>query len=327
MGLRGLRGSFSFVSVKGLCLTHPECRLHVPPLGHPERVARQDAALAGARQAGWDEEIPSVDEGAALEAVGRTHDPGLPSRLREACKQAPAIFDCADNPISQGTYRAAVAAVACALEGLQRLRAGVASRAFAAIRPPGHHATRSQAMGFCFFNNVAVVAEAACAQGLGPVAIVDFDVHHGNGTQELFYHRDDVFYLSVHRYPFYPGTGSAAEIGAGKGRGFTRNFPLAAGADDDTYVEALSFGLEEVTKTMTPQLWLVSAGFDAHELDPLGGMAVTTAGFARIGKLLGQAAAGKPLLAVLEGGYHLQALEDSVAAFLSHLVGSEEPKA
>lgn len=327
MGLPGLRGSLSFVSAQGLCLTHPDCRLHVPTFGHPERVARLDAALAGARKAGWREEAASVDEGVALEAVGRTHDPRLPLRLREACKHAPAIFDCADNPISPGTYRAAVAAAACALEGLQRLRAGEASRVFAAIRPPGHHATRSQAMGFCFCNNVAVVAEAACAQGMGPVAIVDFDVHHGNGTQELFYHRDDVFYLSVHRYPFYPGTGGADEIGVGKGRGFTRNFPLAAGADDDTYVEALSFGLEELTKAMTPQLWLVSAGFDAHELDPLGGMGVTTAGFGRIGKLLAVACAGQPLLAVLEGGYHLQALEESVAAFLSHLVAPEEATA
>ncbi len=280
--------------------------------------------MAGARRAGWREEVPDVDEGVVVAAVERIHDPSLPLRLREACKHAPTLFDCADNPIAPGTYRAAVAAVACALEGLGRLRAGRAFRVFAAIRPPGHHATRSQAMGFCFFNNAAVVAEVACAQGMGPVAIVDFDVHHGNGTQELFYHRNDVFYLSVHRYPFYPGTGSADEVGVGKGRGFTRNFPLAAGADDDTYVEALSFGLEELTKAVTPQLWLVSAGFDAHELDPLGGMAVTAAGFGRIGTLLAQAAAGKPLLALLEGGYHLKALEESVAAFLLQLVGPGE---
>lgn len=325
--MRRRRASLKGVSGVGLCLTHPDCRGHVPTFGHPERVARLDAALAGARRAGFREITPQVNEAAVLQAVTRIHDPNLPERLRKACERAPALFDSADNPISPGSYRAAVAAVACALEGLERLRMGEASRVFAAIRPPGHHATRSQAMGFCFFNNVAVVAEEACRRGMGPVAIVDFDVHHGNGTQELFYHRDDVFYLSVHRYPFYPGTGGADEVGTGKGRGCTRNFPLAAGADDDTYVEALSFGLEELTKTMTPELWLISAGFDAHELDPLGGMAVTTAGFARIGKLLADAAAGKPLFALLEGGYHLKALEDSVAAFLSALLGGEAPKA
>lgn len=311
-------------NVCGLFLTHPDCREHVPFLGHPERVARLDAALAGAQSAGFTQEIADLDEQEALEAVTRVHDPRLPERLREACQRAPAIFDCADNPISAGTYRAAVAAAACVLAGLDRVQSGSASRVFAAVRPPGHHATRSQAMGFCFFNNVAVVAEEACRRGMGPVAIVDFDVHHGNGTQELFYQRDDVFYLSVHRYPFYPGTGSADEIGAGKGTGFTRNFPLAAGADDDTYVEALSFGLEELLQAFSPRLWLVSAGFDAHELDPLGGMAVTTEGFRRIGGLLAQVAGESPVLAVLEGGYNLKALEPSVGAFLAGLAGSRK---
>ncbi|MCX7895055.1 MAG: histone deacetylase [Thermoanaerobaculum sp.] len=305
-------------------LTHPACRQHIPAPGHPERVARLEAALAGARRAGFAERTPAVDEEAVLQAIVKVHDPRLPERLREACRRAPSFFDSADNPISPGTFAAAVAAVGCVLEGLAHIMAGNAPRVFAAVRPPGHHATRSQAMGFCFFNNVAVAAEAALQKGFGPVAIVDFDVHHGNGTQELFYHRDDVFYLSLHRYPYYPGTGGADEIGVGRGRGFTRNLPLAPGADDEVYLGALALGLEEVMRAMSPHMWLISAGFDAHELDPLGGMAVTTAGFQKMGKLLAQAAGSVPVLVVLEGGYNLDALKESVAAFLSGLsqVGS-----
>ncbi|MCS7182311.1 MAG: histone deacetylase [Thermoanaerobaculum sp.] len=287
-------------------------------------MARLEAALAGARRAGFAERTPAVDEEAVLQAIVQVHDPRLPERLREACRRAPSFFDSADNPISPGTFAAAVAAVGCVLDGLAHIMAGNAPRVFAAVRPPGHHATRSQAMGFCFFNNVAVAAEAALQKGFGPVAIVDFDVHHGNGTQELFYHRDDVFYLSLHRYPYYPGTGGADEIGVGRGRGFTRNLPLAPGADDEVYLGALALGLEEVMRAMSPHMWLISAGFDAHELDPLGGMAVTTEGFQKMGKLLAQAAGSVPVLVVLEGGYNLDALKESVAAFLSGLsqVGS-----
>jgi len=302
-------------------LTHADCGLHVPPPGHPERPARLEAVLEGARQAGLSPLHCDVREEEALEAVAWLHDPQLAERLAAACRQAPTFFDSPDNPVSQGTYRAAVAAVGCALAGLQAIRQERALRVFAALRPPGHHATRSRAMGFCFFNNVAVAAEAACRAGLGPVAVVDFDVHHGNGTQELFYHRDDVFYLSVHRYPFYPGTGSAQEIGVGRGKGFTRNFPLAAGASDSTFLEALTVGLEELIKTVTPRLWLVSAGFDAHQWDPLGGMEVTTEGFGRIGLLLHKAAGEAPVLAVLEGGYSLQALTQAVRAFCQGLGG------
>lgn len=268
------------------------------------------------------EAIPSVEEGKVLEAVTRIHDPRLPERLVAACALAPTFLDTADNPVSQGTYEAAIAATACVMAGLEALARGDARWVFASVRPPGHHATRDRAMGFCFFNNVAVVAQEACGRGLGPVAVVDFDVHHGNGTQELFYHRSDVFYLSIHRYPFYPGTGTADEVGTGEGFGFTRNIPLSGGADDATYLAALSMGLEELTARLSPRLWLVSAGFDASERDPLGGMNVTNNGFGRIGSLIRQAAGETPVLAVLEGGYNLQALEEGLAAFLSGLLGA-----
>jgi acetoin utilization deacetylase AcuC-like enzyme len=304
-----------------MVVTHPLCLRHVPAPGHPERPARLTAALQGAQKAGWRQVEATFAEEKALAAVAQVHDGQLASRLAQACQRAPIFFDSADNPVSADTYLAALAAVACVLEGIEILQEGKAPAVFAAVRPPGHHATRSRAMGFCFFNNVAIAAERACQLGLGPVAIVDFDVHHGNGTQELFYSRSDVFYLSLHRYPFYPGTGTGEEIGSGQGLGFTRNFPLAAGADDDTFREALAYGLQELSKSLRPRLWLVSAGFDAHQLDPLGGMNVSTKGFWAMGQLLRQAAGESPILAVLEGGYHLQALEDSVAAFLRGLAG------
>ncbi len=266
-----------------------------------------------------------VDDEAVLAALVRVHDPDLASRLRETCTRAPAVFDSPDNPVSSGTYRAAVAAVACSLAAVDAVVRGVASSVFVAARPPGHHALRDRAMGFCFFNNAAVAAEELLARGCGPVAMVDFDVHHGNGSQAHFWERPDVFYLSVHRYPFYPGSGAASEIGGGRGRGFTRNFPLAAGATDETYTAALAAGLEEILDSIRPTAWVVSAGFDAHGEDPLGGMNVTDKGFGAIGALLRQAKLESPLVAILEGGYNLEALRRSVRPFVAGLIGVAAP--
>jgi acetoin utilization deacetylase AcuC-like enzyme len=299
--------------------THPDCRLHEPFPGHPERPRRLDAALAGARLAGAEAIEVAVDEEVCLEAIARVHDPSLAARLRAAVQQVPAIFDSDDNPIGSGSYRGAIAAVAASLAAVERALASGAGRVFAAVRPPGHHALRDRAMGFCFFNNAAIAAEELVARGVTPVAIVDFDVHHGNGTQDHFYRRPDVYFLSLHRYPFYPGSGAGDEIGAGPGRGFTRNLPLAVGADDAIYGEAIDLGLTELLRAVTPAAWVVSAGFDAHAADPLGGMRLTDEGFARIGATLAAACRGTPLVAVLEGGYHLEALQRSVRAFLASL--------
>ncbi len=302
--------------------SHPACAEHRPFPGHPERPERLRAALAGAEGLGARLLDVALDEEAVLRALGAVHDATLAGRLRDACLRAPAVFDSDDNPISEGTYRAAVAAVAAAVAGSEEAVAGDAARVWVPVRPPGHHARRDQAAGFCFFNNAAVAAEELLALGAGPVAVVDFDVHHGNATQAHFWERADVFYLSVHRYPAYPGTGAGDEVGAGPGRGMTRNYPLAAGADDESYAGALAAGLEDVLAALTPAAWVVSAGFDAHVEDPIGGMAVTDAGFGAMGEMVGAAAGKSPVLAVLEGGYAPEALSRSVRSFLLGLDGA-----
>ena len=299
--------------------SHRACAGHLTIPGHPERPQRLDAAIAGAALAGGEPIAVEVDEARALAAVERVHDPGLAPRLRDACARGPGLFDSPDNPISAGTFDAAVAAVAAALAAVDAVCGERARLAWVAVRPPGHHALRDRAMGFCFFNNVAVAAEELLARGLGPVGIVDFDVHHGNGTQEHFWARDDAYFLSLHNFPYYPGSGSADEVGVGAGHGFTRNVPLAGGADDAVYAEALAMGLDDLARTTTPRAWLVSAGFDAHVEDPLGGMSVSDAGFAELGRQIGAAAGTAPVVALLEGGYHPEALRRSVAAFLNGL--------
>ena len=209
---------------------------------------------------------------------------------------------------------AAVQAAAHALETRET--------AFALVRPPGHHAERDKAMGFCLFNNVAVAAAAAIARGLSRVAVVDIDVHHGNGTQWMFYADPKVLYVSTHQFPFYPGTGAADETGTGAGKGFTFNLPLAAGATDADYAAAHRT-ITGVLDKYAPELLLVSAGFDAHEDDPLASMRMTTAGYAGVVKSLAGTAAriGCPMALVTEGGYDLAALR----ACLDATIGELEP--
>jgi len=193
--------------------------------------------------------------------------------------------------------------------------------AFALVRPPGHHAERDRSMGFCLYNNVAVAAASAIARGVGRVAIVDIDVHHGNGTQWMFYDDPKVLYVSTHQYPFYPGTGAANEIGTGEGAGFTFNVPLEMGATDADYALVFRAAILPVLDAFAPELVLVSAGFDAHERDPLASMRVTTEGYASLVKQLIGASRNGSIAFVTEGGYDLGALADCLDAAIAEASG------
>lgn len=225
------------------------------------------------------------------------------------------------------TWEAAEYAAGGTLVLVDEVLKGRLKNAFAFVRPPGHHSEKDQAMGFCFFNNIAIGAEYAKRHhGLERIAIVDFDVHHGNGTQHAFYDREDVLFASVHRAPFYPGTGAANETGSGKGTGATLNVPLEYGADDDVYKAVFDKHIVPAVLKFEPQLILVSAGYDAHDRDPLGGMRMTTGGFRWIAQTIGDMAKeccdGK-VVYVLEGGYDLKALRDSIEATLEVMAGAK----
>lgn len=228
-----------------------------------------------------------------------------------------------DTYLSQGSFAAALYAAGAAVQAAFGVIDGHFNRAFCAVRPPGHHATASKAMGFCLLNNVALAAEAALQQpGITKVAILDWDLHHGNGTQEIFWRRNDVFYASTHQSPLYPGTGFANEIGEGEGAGFTINCPLPQGSKDSDLLEAWEKRICPRFTEYAPDLLLISAGFDADHRDPLSGLDITQAGLtelsARVVNWADKHCAGR-LVSVLEGGYNLQALAKDVAAHIDTL--------
>lgn len=309
--------------------TDPRCLEHRSPLGYPERPDRLSGILDHLRAADWPlEEVGGGDRAKAREAVLALHEERYVERFERAVQRGDSLLDSADNPLSPGTWDASWAAVEATLAAADWVVSGGEARAaFAAVRPPGHHAERPMAMGFCFFNNVAVAAEHLRRHhGAARVAIFDFDVHHGNGTQHLFEDRADVFYASTHQSPFYPGTGAADERGTGAGEGATLNVPLPAGTDDAGYAEAIEGVVLPALRRFAPDVLLLSAGFDAWQNDPLGGMRVTEEGFRSWGDRLRDLATevcGGRVLAVLEGGYDLQSLPRLVEAHLKGLTGVE----
>lgn len=297
--------------------THPLFYEHDTGPEHPESASRIDAALEGVRRAGLAERVvrgpaPHPDTG---RIIARVHSAEYEQELEEACRTGMELFHSLDNPISPQSFAAAQTAVATALRAADdTLRTG--ERAFVIARPPGHHAERLEAMGFCFFNTIACVAEWLREQrGIERVFIFDFDVHHGNGTQHLFEERDDVFYTSMHRFPFYPGTGAANEIGIGAGRGFTKNIPLPGGSRDPQYLRAVEDDIVRVIDDYRPSIILLSSGFDAHRRDPLGGMHVSELAYGEITRRIVEAAgrnSGGRVVSLLEGGYDMEGLAASV---------------
>ncbi|MEN8140364.1 MAG: histone deacetylase [Thermodesulfobacteriota bacterium] len=231
----------------------------------------------------------------------------------------------ADTTTSPDSYDAACLAAGAVVEGVSQVVAGQVDNAFALVRPPGHHAEGDRAMGFCLFNNVAIGAQYALDQlGLKRVMIIDWDLHHGNGTQHSFYNSDQVLYFSCHQYPYYPGSGAVDECGEGQGLGHTVNVPLPAGLGDEQYARIFNDIVAPVARAYKPQLILVSAGYDTHVNDPLGGMTVTNDGFAyqtRKVMELAQEICGGKLLITLEGGYNLEGLTNGILVGLTEMVG------
>lgn len=252
------------------------------------------------------------------------HRPQVVDRVRRAADMGGSWLD-GDTYVSPQSYNVALLAAGAAAQAERAALAGTVDNAMVVVRPPGHHATPMQSMGFCLFNSVAVAAwDAVERQGLDRVAIVDFDVHHGNGTQDIFYEDPRVLYVSTHQYPYYPGTGHYRERGDGRGLGTTLNVPLPANCGDAEYLIVFEEIIRPALERFAPQLVLVSAGYDAHKADPLAQMAVTTAGYAALVarlKAWAAATANRRLVMVLEGGYDLEALSDSVAATVRVLLG------
>ncbi|HEV8397717.1 MAG TPA: histone deacetylase [Vicinamibacterales bacterium] len=301
---------------------------HVTPPGHPERVSRGEALLSVAadlRAAGADVMEPRR---VTDEELLQVHDGDYLTLLRETAGRAVALDpDTFTSPESYEVARLAAGAAAGAVDAVLEGEAG--TRAFALVRPPGHHAERGRAMGFCLFNNVAVAAAHARARGLTRVAIVDYDVHHGNGTQSAFYDDPNVLFISSHQFPYYPGTGAAGDTGSGAGKGFTVNLPLAAGAIDADYERVFTEVGFPVLRQFAPELILISAGFDAHADDPLGGMRLTAAEFVRLTAAIGAIAdtcCDGRVVALTEGGYDLKALADCTRA-VGFTLGGAAPDA
>jgi acetoin utilization deacetylase AcuC-like enzyme len=294
---------------------------------HPEQPARITAIERELSVRGWlgfqRVASPAVER-AVLTAV---HPESYVAAIEDVSAAGGGALD-VDTVASAGSFNAALHAAGGAVRLVEMLLDGEAPYAFSAHRPPGHHATRTRAMGFCLFNNVAVAARFALdRRGLERVMILDWDVHHGNGTNDIFHSCDQVLFVSIHEWPLYPGTGAASDVGSGSGEGFTINLPVPPGAGDEVYRSLVEHVAVPLVSAFAPQVVLISAGYDAHRDDPLADCTVTEEGFGAMARSMRRAceAAGAPLGCVLEGGYALGALGRSVAATMEQLTPVAAP--
>ena len=296
--------------------------------GHPERPERLVALREGIRRAGLGSRLVArAPRDATRDELLRVHAADHVDAVAATAGRT-VRFD-PDTQAGPRSYAAALRAAGAVIDAVDRVLDGDLDRAFCLVRPPGHHAEASRAMGFCLFNNVALGAAHALARGLARVIVIDFDVHHGNGTQHSFERDRRVLYVSSHAYPFYPGTGSLGEVGKDDGRGFTVNLPLPPGMGDGEYARIYRELVEPIGRAFDPEIVLVSAGFDAWGGDPLAPMALTARGYAELGEaclaVAGGAARGRAVF-VLEGGYDLGGLAASGAALSRTLLGESGPR-
>ena len=297
---------------------------HKTTQGHPEAPQRLVAIVDRLKATGLYPQLFKLSpKPVSSEWLTAVHTPEYVERAKESCEGGAGYLDSMDVPISPKSYEAALAAVGGVLSAIDAVMEKKVTNAFCALRPPGHHALKDKAMGFCIFNNLAVGTRYVQKKhNLLKILIVDWDVHHGNGTQAAFYDDPSVLYFSVHQYPFYPGTGSETEKGSEKGLNYNINVPLPAGSGDADYVRVFREKLEPAALAFSPDFVLISAGFDAHKDDLLGSMKVTAQGFAeltQIVKAIAEKCCEGRLVSILEGGYHLDGLADSVEAHIQVL--------
>jgi acetoin utilization deacetylase AcuC-like enzyme len=302
-----------------LLISSPRFAEHTTPPGHPERPERAqlfDRVAAAFRAKGGDVREPRP---ATREELARVHTADYLDLIASTAGRATMLDE--DTFTSPESHEIALLAAGAAIEAARHAWT-TKEPVLAMVRPPGHHAEPDRAMGFCLYNNIAVAAAALRTQGVDRVAIVDIDVHHGNGTQAAFYTDASVLFISSHQYPYWPGTGAASETGSGGGLGFTLNMPLEAGARDADVIEAYTTRALPALVNFKPDVMLVSAGFDAHERDPLGGLRMTTEGYGRLVGLLdatARAICHRRIALVTEGGYHLEAVRDCLESVIAVL--------
>lgn len=304
---------------------HPIFLEHLQGLRHPENADRLRIIINFLQEKGvWEQLYVKAPSPAEIKWIETNHSPSYIRSIEEACRRAPLILDGGDTLVTTRSYEAALYAVGACLGGIDDLMNNRADSVFCAVRPPGHHAEYAEAMGFCLFNNVAIAARYAIDRySLQRIFIMDWDVHHGNGTQDSFYESVEVYFCSIHEWPRYPGTGQAFEKGRGLGNGYTLNIPLSAGGGDEVYFSVLRDQVIPELRHYKPDLLIISAGFDAHNDDPLAQMTLSTNAFGEMTRMLRREMKqqhGGKILSVLEGGYNHHNLAESVLAHLEALV-------
>lgn len=305
---------------------HPNYLNHDTGPDHPERPDRLRACLAALQKSDvWDQLTQIEPTPASIQQITYAHKPGYSDFIRQYCDaEVPLTYD---TTVVQESFDIALLSTGGVISIAEAVVTDKVKNGFALVRPPGHHATPGQSMGFCLFNNIAVTARYLQREhGVGKIAIVDWDVHHGNGTQDIFYEDESVFFFSIHQSPLYPGTGSKNEQGSGNARGTTLNVPMPPGSGDDEYITVFKDVLIPALMDFAPEIILISAGFDAHYLDPLSNTHITTEGFASLTNLVmdmtKETTSGK-IVSALEGGYSLDGVSESVVAHVERLINYE----